>query len=873
MLKSKFARGFIALLGWLFSIGFTLSIVGLAVGAIMFTYYDKDLPDYSQLAKYDPATLTRLYAANGKLLAEYSTEKRVFVPLSAIPKSVIHAFLSAEDKNFYSHTGIDFTGLGRAVFNNIKNYGQGKSLVGGSTITQQVVKNFLLTNEKSIERKIKEAILAMRISRVYSKDKILELYLNEIYLGMGSYGIAAAAQNYFNKSLDELTIEEVALLASEPKAPADYNPKKNYDAAKRRRDWVIDRMQEDGYIAAGEAQIAKDTAINLRNRDVADIARADFFAEEVRRTLSDMYGADALYGGGLVVKTTLNPELQKEADNALQKALIEYDRRRGYRGPVSHITNMKDWKNNLAALLKEHSYQLLDGQKLAIVSSIDESKAQVSFDDDKSGIIPFSLMKWTRRVIADGKIGPEVKSPSDVLKVGDVVILSLLTPEEEKIIDPKKATNSKKKSDNKKTNSTDPKKIWSLGQVPEVNGAMVVLDPHTGRVLAMSGGYTYGGTEFNRATQAKRQPGSSFKPFVYMAGLENGFTPSDIFLDAPVEMSQGAGMSTWKPSNYHGDYLGPTTMRVGLEKSRNTMTVRIAQAMGLDKVLEIGKRFGIYDEPAPNFSIVLGATETTLMRLVNAYGMIANGGKKITPSLIERIDDRHGKTIFRRDERVCGECKVSDLSIIGPNILPPELADIREQVADPRIIYQMTSMLQGVATRGTAARAHEIGKTVAGKTGTTNDSLDTWFVGFTPDLVAGVFVGYDKPRTLGKRETGSSVALPAFISFMKEALADIPNKPFKVPRGIQLVKVDLHTGMPLDGMEPPDAKIIEEAFVVGEPVFIPGKSQSASHSESDIVINPEDSNPYSPRIDNGGDEDHVIQEREAPPMVGTGGLY
>lgn len=870
---NKFSRGIIALLGWLFSIGFTLSIVGLVIGAIMFTYYDKDLPDYSQLEKYDPATLTRLYAANGKLLAEYSTEKRIFVPLSAIPKSVIHAFLSAEDKNFYSHTGIDFTGLGRAVFNNIKNYGQGKSLVGGSTITQQVVKNFLLTSEKSIERKIKEAILAMRISRVYSKDKILELYLNEIYLGMGSYGVAAAAQNYFNKSLDELTVEEVALLATEPKAPADYNPKKNYDAAKRRRDWVIDRMNEDGYITAAEAKIAQDTPINLRSRDATDTAHADFFAEEVRRTLSDMYGADVLYGGGLVVKTTVNPELQKEADNALQKALIEYDRRRGYRGPITHIASLKDWKNNLAVLLKEHAYQLLDGQKLAVVSSLDDNKAQVYFDDDKTGIIPFSLMKWTRRVIADGKIGPEVKNPSDVLKVGDVIILSLLTPEEEKIIEPKKNSSSKKKADNKKNSDlNEQKKIWSLGQVPEVNGAMVVLDPHTGRVLAMSGGYTYGGTEFNRATQAKRQPGSSFKPFVYMAGLESGFTPSDVFLDAPVEMSQGAGMSAWKPSNYHGDYLGPTTMRIGLEKSRNTMTVRIAQAMGLDKVLEIGKRFGIYDEPAPNFSIVLGATETTLMRLVNAYGMIANGGKKIIPSLIERIDDRHGKTIFRRDDRVCSECRVSDLSIIGPNISPPELADMREQVADPRIIYQITSMLQGVATRGTAARSNEIGKTVAGKTGTTNDSLDTWFVGFTPDLVAGVFVGYDKPRTLGKRETGASVALPAFIDFMKNALADVPNKPFKVPRGIQLVKVDLHTGLPLDGTEPPDSKIIEEAFVVGDPVFIPGKTQSTSHPDSDVIINPEDSNPNPPHIiDN--EEEPVIRERAAPPMVGTGGLY
>ncbi len=835
MIKSRFLRSFIGVLGWFFSIGFTLSVIGAVVGALMFNYYSKDLPDYSQLSKYDPATLTRLYAADGKLLAEYATEKRVFVPLSAIPKSVINAFLSAEDKNFYTHTGIDFTGLARAVINNVKNYGQGKSLVGGSTITQQVVKNFLLTNEKSLERKIKEAILSMRISRVYSKDKILELYLNEIYLGLGSYGVAAAAQNYFNKSLDELTVEEVALLASEPKAPAQYNPHKNYDAAKERRDWVIDRMSEDGHITADQAKIAKDTPIVVRNRDTTETARADFFSEEVRRTLSDMYGSDVLYGGGLVVKTTLNPELQKAADKSLQNALIEYDRRRGYRGALARLTNEKQWKSDLVSLNKEHAYHLLGNQKLAVVFSLDESKAQIIFDDDKKGTLPFALMKWTRRVIADGKIGPEVRKPSDILKIGDVVIVSPLSVDEIKSLNAKKTT------------SIDLKTAWSLAQIPEINGAMVVLDPHNGRILAMSGGYTYGGTEFNRATQAKRQPGSSFKPFVYMAGLENGFSPSDVILDAPVEMSQGAGMSAWKPSNYHNEYLGLTTMRVGLEKSRNTMTVRIAQMMGLDKVLEIGKRFGIYDEPASNFSIVLGASETTLLRLVNAYGMIANGGKRISPSLIERIDDRHGKIIYRRDERVCSECKIVDSSVIGVDISPPELADVREQVADPRVVYQLTSMLQGVATRGTAARSKEIGKIVAGKTGTTNDSLDTWFIGFTPDLVAGVFVGYDKPKTLGKRETGSSVALPAFISFMKDALADVPNKPFRVPRGIQLVKVDLHTGLPLDGTEPPDAKIIEEAFVVGEPVFIPGKT-SNKNSENDVVINPEDTTKQLPVV-------------------------
>lgn len=855
----------IALLGWLFSVVFALTIVGAVVGFIMFHHYSQDLPAHSQLAKYDPPTLTRLYAADGRLLAEYATEKRVFVPLSAIPKLVSNAFLSAEDKNFYTHSGIDFTGLARAIINNIKNYGQGKSLVGGSTITQQVVKNFLLTSEKSFERKAKEAILATRISSVYSKDKILELYLNEIYLGLGSYGVAAAAQNYFNKSLDELTIEEAAVLASEPKAPADYNPHKNYAAAKERRDWVIGRMREDGYITAEQAKIAQTTPIILKERSATDIARADFFAEEVRRTLANMYGSNVLYEGGLVVKTTLRPDLQQAADMALQKALIEYDKRRGYRGAITHITNEKEWKTKLAQLGKEHGYHLLSDQKLAVVYAVDEHKVQLLFEDDKRGIIPFSLMKWTRRVIADGKIGAEIRKPADILKIGDVVITAILSEEEKKLLSRKKITSRKSTSkDDKKLQADDElKNTYSLAQVPEVNGAMVVLDPHTGRVLAMSGGYSYGGTEFNRATQAKRQPGSSFKPFVYMAGLENGFKPSDIILDAPVEMSQGEGREAWRPSNYHNEYLGETTMRIGLEKSRNTMTVRIAEAIGLDKVLEIGERFGIYDKPAANFSIVLGATETTLLRLVNAYGMIANGGKRISPSLIERIDDRHGKTIFRRDDRICSDCRISNPSLANNDILPPELPDIREQVADPRVIYQITSMLQGVTTRGTAARAAQIGKIVAGKTGTTNDSLDTWFVGFAPDLVAGVFVGYDKPKTLGRKETGASVALPAFIDFMKQALADIPNKPFRVPRGIQLTSIDLHSGVAIDGTEPPDTRIIEEAFIVGDPVFVPGREQQ-KNSQPDNAIN-QPATDRQPQI--------IDPDEPVPPATDATGLY
>ena len=848
------------LFGWLFSLICAVLILGIAAGVLLFNYYSEDLPDYTQLAEYDPPTVTRLYAADGRVLAEYAAEKRLFVPLRAIPKRLAQAFISAEDKNFYEHKGIDITGIARAVRDNIVNYGRGKSLVGGSTITQQVVKNFLLTNEKSIERKIREAILALRISRVYSKDKILELYLNEIYLGLGSYGVAAAAQNYFNKSMDELSIEEMALLAAEPKAPSTYDPRKNYDLAKERRDWVIDRMREGGYIGIEEAEAAKQQPIILRNRDASEVAHAEFFAEEVRRWLAQMYGANALYEGGLVVKTTLDPALQIAADKALRQALISYDRRRGYRGPLARIAKGDDWKQQLSALVKQHGYHLFDGQKLAVVTSVDSRKVEIAFEDGASGAIPFALMKWMRLVVGDGKLGPEVQKPADILKAGDVVMVGPIAAEQKKLL-----------------SAADAKRAWDLQQIPEVNGAMMALDPHTGRVLALSGGYSYGGSEFDRATQAKRQPGSAFKPFVYLTGLENGFTPNTVIEDGPIEIAQGEGLPMWQPQNYEGEYLGPTTMRVGLEKSRNTITVRMAQIIGLDKVIEVGKRFGIYDQLPPQFSIVLGAAETTLVKLVSAYGMLANGGKRISPAIIERIDDRHGNTIYRRDTRACPGCLPNSPEEVDMTGLPPLPEDTREQIVDPRVAYQIISMLQGVTQRGTGAKAREIGKIVAGKTGTTNDSLDAWFIGFTPDLVAGVYIGYDQPRTLGVKETGSSVALPAFISFMKDALADRPNKPFKVPRGIQLVRVDLKTGIPEGSLiAPAEGPIIEEAFVGGSPIFIPGVTSETTPGNTEEELsrpdeeNPEDMPTPFATFPEGGTP--PIPEAP-PPRIGTGGLY
>jgi len=750
---------------------FTCLALGMLAAGVVFYHFSHDLPDSSELANYDPDTVTRLYAGDGKLLAEYAVEKRIFVPLNAVPKRITQAFVSAEDKNFYTNTGIDIYGIGRAIRQNIRSFtGNGHSLAGGSTITQQVVKNFLLTPEKSIVRKIKEAILAFRITQIYSKDRILELYLNEIYLGRGSYGVAAAALNYFNKSLDEITIEEAAFLAALPQAPARSDPLQHYERAKERRDWVINRMMDDQYITADEARAAIATPIAMHVRDKTETATADFFAEEVRRELAAKYGDDALYKGGLFVKTTLDPQLQEYAEQGLRTALTEYDHRHGYRGPVSHLDKMSDWQEQLKTLEARKKLPLFDGEQLALVIETGKIKTTLGFENGKKAAVDKASVAWVQHKGID---------------VGDVVIAA----------------------------PSNEKGLYAIHQIPEVNGAMIVMDPHTGRVLAMTGGYSYGGTEFNRATQAKRQPGSAFKPFVYLTGMENGFTPASIVVDEPVELSQGNGMPVWRPGNYHDDYLGPSTLRTGLEKSRNAMTVRLAEMLGITKILEVGKRFGIYDTLPEQFSVVLGAQETTLIRLANAYSMLVNGGKKVSPWLIERIDDKTGKTILRRDSRECKGCKIeNNVTAISP--VPPLPADDRQQIVDPRTAYQMVSMMQGVVERGTAARARKLGRPLAGKTGTTNDSRDTWFIGFSPDLVAGIYVGYDQPRTLGKKETGASVALPGFISFMEQALKDKPSTPFRIPPGIEFIKVDLKTGQPPAPGDP--GPVIMEAFKEGQ---------------------------------------------------------
>jgi penicillin-binding protein 1A len=774
-------------LGFLFAAGTILFVVGVATAAGLLWHFSKDLPDYSQLQDYEPPVMTRVHAADGSLLAEYAKERRLYIPIQAVPKLVTNAFLAAEDKNFYEHGGIDFTGVARAAFNYIQSYGSGRRPQGASTITQQVAKNFLLSNELSLTRKIKEALLALKIERTYSKDKILELYLNEIYLGLGAYGIAAASLVYFDKSVNELTIADAAYLASLPKAPNNYNPFRQRDRALERRNWVIDRMAEAGFIKAADAEKAKHQPLGVSQKPVAEhIFAAEYFTEEVRREIFERYGEKKLYEGGLSVRTTLDPKLQTLATKTLAEGLVRYDESHTWwHGQVAKIDISGDWGVKLADV---KALADIDPWRLGVVLESDEHSTRIGLQPAREpggfvsreraiGIIPLDGMKWAKIK------GRPPNKVNQVLEPGDVVYVS-----------PAKTAGQ-----------------FRLQQVPEVSGAMVVEDPWTGRVLAMVGGFSYDQSQFNRATQALRQPGSSFKPIVYSAALDNGYTPSTLVLDAPLEIDQGPGLGVWKPENYEGNFFGPSTLRFGIEHSRNVMTVRLAQDIGMPLIAEYAKRFGVYDDLPPYLSFALGAGETTLLRMVTAYGMIDNGGRRVKPTLIDRIQDRYGHTVYKHDERECIGCDAKKWD----NQPEPSLIDRREQVLDPMTAYQITSMMEGVVLRGTAAGAgfqKEVGKPVAGKTGTTNEEKDAWFIGFTPDIVVGVYIGYDKPKPLGRGETGGAVAAPIVKDFMKVALADKPAIPFRVPPGIKLIRVDLKTGLRAG---PDTQRAILEAFKPG----------------------------------------------------------
>ena len=776
--------------GFLFATGTILFLVGIAAVAGLLWHYSKDLPDYSQLRDYEPPVMTRIHAVDGSLLAEYARERRLYLPIQAIPQRVKNAFLSAEDKNFYEHGGLDFGGILRAGILYAQNMGKGRRPQGASTITQQVAKNFLLTNEVSFERKIKEALLALKIERTYSKDRILELYLNEIYLGFSAYGVAAASLLYFDKSVHELSLAEVAYLAALPKAPSQLHPFRQRDRAVERRNYVIDRMVENGFATAAEGEAAKKEPLNVTPRPTgAQIFAGEYFAEEVRREIQEKYGEKRLYEGGLSVRTSLDPKLQTIARKVVTDALVRFDENQGsYRGPVTKIDISSDWGTRLADI---RALSDVAPWRLAVVLETSDQSARIGFQparvpggavsrDRQIGVIPVDGIKWAKA--ARGTVrNKAVTRVSQVLNPGDVIYVEQIGQEGNE---------------------------YRLRQIPEISGGMVVMDPVTGRVLALVGGFSFDQSQFDRATQAMRQPGSSFKPLIYAAALDNGYTPASIVVDAPIEIDQGPGIGIWRPENYSGKFYGPQTLRFGIEQSRNVMTVRLAQDIGMPLIAEYAKRFGVYDGLPLYLSYALGAGETTVLRMVSAYSMIANGGRRITPTLIDRIQDRYGKTIYKHDQRECVGCDADKWK----SQAEPTLIDRREQVLDPMTAYQITSIMEGVVQRGTGTAVRDVGKPIAGKTGTTNDEKDVWFIGFTPEIAVGVYLGYDKPRHIGYKASGGQLAAPIVRDFLKTVLADKPAVPFRVPPGIKLVRIDSSSGTRAG---PGSQKVILEAFKPG----------------------------------------------------------
>ncbi|MFZ1681300.1 MAG: penicillin-binding protein 1A [Rhizobiaceae bacterium] len=817
----------VRLIGYFFGIGVTLALAVAVVIALYLHAVTKDLPDYEVLSKYEPPVMTRVHSSDGQLMAEYARERRLYLPIQAIPDRVKAAFLSAEDKNFYSHPGIDVAGLGRAVVTNLQNLGSGRRPVGASTITQQVAKNFLLNSDQTYDRKIREMILSFRIEQAYTKDRILELYLNEIFFGLGAYGIAGAALTYFDKSVNELTVKEVAYLAALPKGPSNYHPYRHTDRAIERRNYVIDQMVANGYVGRDEGEKAKAEDLGVRQRKGGSyLFASEFFTEEVRREIIARYGDNALYDGGLSVRTTIDPKLQADARASLQQGLLKFDALRGYRGAVARVEIGDDWG---AAFGENKALDDVPEWQLAIVIDSDDKGARIGLKPalEPSGALSAERIEGTiaaadigfgMRYLKDGK-RVKAKLASEVLQRGDIILVQA---------------------------KDEPAGAYRLRQLPEVQGALVAMDPHTGRVLAIVGGFSFSQSVFNRATQAMRQPGSAFKPFVYAAALDNGYTPASVVLDAPISVRSGGVM--WEPKNYGGGSAGPSTLRLGIERSRNLMTVRLAKDMGMNLVAEYAERFGIYDKMLPVLSMSLGSGETTVMRMVSAYAIIANGGRQVKPSMIDRIQDRFGKTIYKHDERECSACNATSWGKQDE----PEVVDNAEQVLDPMTAFQITSMMEGVIQRGTAVTLKELKHPIAGKTGTTNDAKDAWFVGFTPELVVGVFMGYDKPQSLGDGATGGGLAAPIFKDFMGKYLKDRKPVDFRAPEGMTLVAINRKTGMRASKGE---ADTIMEAFKPGT-----GPADSYSVIGMDDIAAESRAREISP-------------EANRAVSSGTGGLY
>ncbi len=805
---------------------FYFSLLSLFIFVFVFMRYGVSLPDYNQLSEYTPPVTSRFYTGDGSLLTEYATEQRIYVPLNDIPPNLANAFISAEDKNFWTHSGIDLLGIVRATLTNIKYklFGNSGRMVGASTIAQQVAKNFFLSSEQSFSRKIKEIILALKMERAFSKRHILTLYFNQIFLGFRSYGVAAAALNYFNKSLDELTLAESAFLASLPKAPNNYNPLLYKERAIARRNWVLDRMAIDGYISKEDAEFAQQDDIEVSESFMSKNQKYSlYFSEDVRKQLSSVYGEDQLYGGGLAVRTTLNPEYQRIATNVVRKALVNFDVSRGWRGAETNVNLDDDALMEDANLLKQLAggkkelWQILlsktpmisgledAGWRKAIVLDVNSGGAEIGLSDGSRGVINLATAGF-KRLFAGNNATVALNSLDKAIKRGDVIFVDKISVDGAGSVS------------------------YALKQVPELNGGMVVLDPHTGRVLAMVGGFSYSRSKFNRATQAFRQPGSTIKPFVYLTAMEQGYTPSSIILDAPIVMEKEDG-ELWRPENYDNEFVGEITVRRALEQSKNNPTIRIAKDSGIRNFIKNATKFGVYKKvDSPNLSMALGSGDTTLLDITSGFAKIINGGKDITPFIVARVQDRNGATIYKSDMRECEDCSGI---MWDESLLPPEIKDDREQLSDPISLYQVVNMMQGVVERGSGWMARIDGKTIGGKTGTSNDQKDVWFIGGTPDLVAGVFFGYDKPKSLGGSAMGGSFAAPVFREFMVEALKGKKDVPFRVPAGVSLVRVNRETGKPATVYDS-NYNVVLEAFKEGtEPVrFSSSKSTTTSSSGS-----------------------------------------
>ncbi|MGH1355679.1 MAG: penicillin-binding protein 1A [Thalassovita sp.] len=831
-----------------------LTVVALSIGAV-FWIYGKDLPSHESLAQYTPPTISRIYSGQGRLIDEFAKERRLFAPADTIPPMIKQAFISAEDKNFYEHDGYDLRGIGAAAFDAVRT--RGRDVRGASTITQQVMKNFLLGGERRAERKIKEIILATRVEETLSKDQILELYLNEIFLGQNSYGVTAAAQTYFNKTLGDLAPHEAATLASMPKAPGKFHPVRNKDRVLSRRNFVLKEMAENGYISQAAYEAEKEKPLrSVQNGDFESFRTAlpprDYFTDEIRRQLSEEFGEGEFFSGGLSVRATLDPEMQVDAATALRRGLEKYDRSRGvWRGlgvtiPADQLGSDDDWRAALDATEIPRDIDL-DGQWYpAVVLELGKTDARIGIegvvDDEDGHWIVAKDVTWARKQLENGKLGKKARRASDLLEVGDVVLVRAMT----------------KDSDGSFIR-------WTLRQVPEIQGGFMAMDVNTGRVIAMQGGFSYQHSVFNRATQANRQPGSSFKPFVYASALDSGYSPATIVIDAPIEIDTPQGL--WRPKNSSNQFYGPTPLRTGIEQSRNLMTIRLAQEVGMDVVADYAEDFGVYDSMGEFLANSLGAEETTLFKMVAAYAMFANGGERVEPTLVDRVQDRYGQTIYRHDKRSCTNCSDSFLS---PGT-KPYIVSNRERVMDAITAYQLTSMMRGVVQRGTASSVVNLGVPTAGKTGTTNESKDVWFVGFTSNIVAGCYMGMDTPRPLGRGSYGGTMCGPVFQEFMKKATKKYGGGKFRVPDGGHFIKIDRFTGARLanDASGP---SVVAEYFRDGEePIF--GITYDGGFAMGSNLPLIDEVQEYSQEVTTSTGQRAVVGPKASFGSVSSGGLY